>query len=371
MTPATSDYLSLLLGLPLLLGSAELLVRNAVKLATLIGRSRLFIGLTIAAFGTSAPELAIGVMGVARGQGDLGIGNIIGSNIFNTFFILGLGALIRPVIVSHKVIQRDIPILLGFCLMFFLMSLNHSISVFEAILLAITLIGYLVYLSRLPADEKEIVLPDVSEKKAPTSDTTMTYKSLSLRILLVAVSIGVMIYASQLMVSGAVGIASRLGISELVIGLTVLAVGTSLPEIAATLVAIRRNEHDLAVGNIMGSSIFNIVAVPATMTLVHAASLPVSNDAVRFDMPIMLLAIVACLPIFFSGHRISRSEGVLFLLYYAAYVVTLYVRSVSDSPITTPTLALLAIPVLVVTLSIVIYRALAYRRHLKKMGGRS
>ena len=369
MTPATSDYLSLVVGLPLLLCSAELLVRNSVRLAALIGKSRLFVGLTIAAFGTSAPELAIGVMGIVRGQADLGLGNIIGSNIFNTFFILGLGALIRPIIVSHKVIRRDIPILIGFGLMFFVMSLDMSISVFEAILLAITLIGYLVYLSHLPADEKEIVLPVVPKDDSP-ADTALSLKSLGLRIVLIVVSIGVMVYASHLMVAGAVGIASRLGISELVIGLTVLAVGTSLPEIAATLVAIRRNEHDLAVGNIMGSSIFNIVAVPATMTLVNAAPLPLSADAVRFDMPIMLLAIIACLPIFFSGHRISRSEGLLFLVYYAAYVLMLYVRSASDSPITTATLAWLIAPVLAVTLSIVIYRAFVYRRHLKKMEGR-
>jgi cation:H+ antiporter len=181
--------------------------------------------------------------------------------------------------------------------------------------------------------------------------------------LLVIVSIALMILASKWMVSGAVSIAARAGMSEFVVGLTIVAVGTSLPEIATTVTAIRRDHHELAVGGIFGSCLFNIVGVPAVMAIVSATAMPVAVEAVSVDVPIMILAVVACLPLFLTGHRMSRSEGVLFLTYYTAYVVLLYIRgsasvALSDYQIE---LLVLALPILVVT-GVIAFRHLRQRR---------
>lgn len=353
-------------GLALLLGSAELLVRNAVKVASLIGKSSLFIGLTFTAFGTSAPELAVGISGQLNQNSDVGVGNIVGSNIFNIFFVLGLAALVRPIVVSRPVVWRDVPILLAVSILFYLFALNGTVGLLESLVLVCVLAFYLYYLARNSATR-----PDVSIKTSPEPAPRGVGARLPVVLILIATSIAVLAVGAHLVVTGAVGIAASLGMSKLATGLTIVAVGTSLPEIATTVAAVRNNEHELAIGNVMGSCFFNIVAVPAAMALVGTAGLSISRDALFVDIPVMILALFACLPIFFSGHRISRSEGVLFLAYYGVYAVLLYARSVQAFPLDHryTEVLLLAFAVISITSVVVVLRAVRYYKSTRKETG--
>jgi cation:H+ antiporter len=199
MTDFAPDYILFTIGLGLLLASAELLVRNAAKLASLIGKSSLFIGLTITAFGTSAPELAVGISGQLSQNSDVGLGNIVGSNIFNIFFVLGLAAVIRPIVVQKPVIRRDIPILLVVCVLFFLFALSGTISTFESIVLLSALVIYLYYLSRSSNQRS-----DVSSEDSPLKTAAVDLNSSRIvPLILIAVSIVVMVAGAHLVVKAA------------------------------------------------------------------------------------------------------------------------------------------------------------------------
>jgi len=329
----------------------------------------MFIGLTVVAFGTSAPELAIGVLGVVNKNTGIGIGNVIGSNILNILFVLGLAALIRPIIIRHRTIKREIPILLGISLFFSLIAFNGQIGLIEAALMGCALIGYLIYIARFSKTSDD---PNVYNMMEP-SGKKASGMTLVVRILLIAAAIFLLAAGSHWTIKGAVNIAAGLGVSELTIGLTIVALGTSLPEITTSLMAIRKNEQELAIGNVIGSCIFNLLAIPAIMTLVKSSPLTIDSDAIIIDLPIMILSVVVCLPVFFSQHRISRQEGLLFLIYYAVYVIMLYLResalSIPEEP--KVILGILGIPMILISLIIVSIRALKYRNHLKSSGERS
>ncbi len=359
MTDWLPNPVAFIMGLVILLGSAELLVRNATILARLIGKSSLFIGLTIAAFGTSAPELAIGITGLLKGEVNIGLGNIVGSNIFNILCVLGLAAVVRPIMTKRLTVQRDIPILLATCLLFFLLTLDGAIGVVDSGVLLVVLVGYLVYLSRVSADQ-----PGVSREAKNSGEKAPSGLRIVFMLFLIVVSIALMMIASRFMVTGAIGIATRFGMSEFAIGLTIVAMGTSLPEIATTLAAVRQEQYDLAIGNVLGSCFFNIIAVPAAMAVISAGALPLAEEAIWVDIPIMVVATVALLPIFVSDHRLSRAEGVLFLAYYAVYVLMLYFRNASESILSEyqTELVLVAVPVIAITMSIITVRAVRQRR---------
>ena len=358
MTNLVPDYLLFAIGLVVLLASAEFLVRRAVELAGLLEKSRLFIGLTVTAFGTSAPELAVGISGLLSNSSDVGLGNVVGSNIFNIFFVLGLAALVRPIVVQQRNVRRDIPILLATFVLFFLMALDGSIGTVQALILVLLLVSYLYYASRLsplPHDPTQVRSVEVKTGRP---------RRLLVNVSLIAVSIALMSLASHWMVEGVLGLAGRFAVSPFIIGLTVVAVGTSLPEIATTVAAVRSGQFDLAVGNVLGSCFFNIIAVPAAMVLIGGHPLPFSAEAIRVDLPFMILALVACLPVFLSDHRISRAEGALFLAYYAIYVLVLCFRGASDaSPAQYRTeLLLLALPIVIVTLITTVVHIVKRRR---------
>jgi len=364
-----TQYVIFVIGLAVVLVGADLFVRAAIRLAALTKQSRLLIGLTVVALGTSAPELAIGVIGTIRGTADVGLGNIVGSNIFNLLFILGVAALIRPLVVNQKVIKRDIPILLVIGIGFFLMALDKRLQVAEAILLFGLLIGYLVYLSRVFLKREGTIAPELME----FSGERFSGKQLMWNLLLAVFAIFLLTLGSRWTVDSATSIAIHLGISELAIGLTLVAVGTSLPELATTLVAVRKNEPDLAMGNIMGSCIFNITLVPATMTLVKFAPLSLSDNMVYMDVPIMVLATLVCLPVFFSSYKISRPEGLLFLIYYAMFILLLFIResSFTASGESGKIIIILGGFMVLATVITVTGRAFKYRRSLQKSGGDS
>ncbi len=353
------DYLLFIAGLAILIGSADLLVRNATKAASAMGRSLLFVGLTITAFGTSAPELAIGITGVVGNKADIGLGNIVGSNIFNILFVIGLAALIRPIIITSRTIQRDIPIVLLTGILFFVLVLDGGIGVIDAVVLLFVLIGYLVYISRVSSEKN----PLSKSGNTTAQDIHFSGRKMVGVLALIALSIVLLIIASRMMVTSAVSIAAGLGMTDFTIGLTIVAVGTSLPEIATSVTAVRKGEFELAVGNVMGSCLFNIVVVPSTMALLKAGQLSFATEAIHWDLPIMIAVVVVCLPIFFSGHLVSRKEGALFLGYYALYGATLFYRKTTEPNLGEYKTGLLLLVggMLLITLIIVTVRAITYR----------
>jgi cation:H+ antiporter len=311
----------LIAGLLLLVAGAEVLVRGAAKLAAQFGIPPLIIGLTVVAFGTSAPETAVSVQAAVNGSGDLAIGNVIGSNIANVLLVLGLTALVAPLIVSRQLIRLDVPIMIGASLVVYALAWDGRLSRLDGALL---FAGILVYTSFLI----------ISSRKAPVVDNDEFSKEFGLQqapkpyawladVGLIVVGLVLLVGGAQLLVEGAVSLARALGLSELIIGLTVIAIGTSLPELATSILAAFKGERDIAVGNIVGSNIFNLLLVLGLASLVAPLPISVSPNALAFDFPVMIAVAVACLPIFFAGYRINRWEGLLFVAYYGAYLLYL------------------------------------------------
>lgn len=308
--------LSLAAGLGLLIIGAEMLVKGASRIATKLGVSPLIIGLTVVSFGTSSPELAVSVKAALSGQASIALGNVIGSNIFNVLFILGLSALIAPLLVSRQLIRIDVPLMIAVSVLTLLLGLDGGYSPLEGMLLVA---GLLAYVGFLVVQGRKENSESSQEKNNRTSDSAGRWL---LNLTLVLGGLALLVLGSRWLVNGAVTTARYLGISELIVGLTIVAAGTSLPEVVTSVIASLRGERDIAVGNVVGSNLFNLLGVLGVAALVAPGEIAVSDSVIRFDLPIMIATAIACLPIFFSGGRISRGEGALLLAYYAAY--TLY-----------------------------------------------
>ncbi|KFJ90339.1 sodium:calcium antiporter [Pseudomonas sp. 1-7] len=323
MTLMTFVYL--IAGLVLLVAGAEVLVRGAAKLAAQFGIPPLIIGLTVVAFGTSAPETAVSVQAALDGSGDLAIGNVVGSNIANVLLILGMTALVAPLIVSRQLIRLDVPIMIGASLLTFGLAWDGSLSRLDGALLfagVLTYTGFLIYSARKDKGGDD----DEFAKEFGLDEAPKPY-AWAINLGLIIAGLVLLVTGSNFLVEGAVTLARALGISELVIGLTVVAIGTSLPELATSILAAIKGERDIAVGNIVGSNIFNLLCVLGLASLVSPAAISVSPNALAFDFPVMIAVAVACLPIFFAGYRINRWEGLLFLAYYVAYTLYLILSS--------------------------------------------
>jgi cation:H+ antiporter len=323
MTVMTFVYL--IAGLVLLVAGAEVLVRGAAKLAAQFGIPPLIIGLTVVAFGTSAPETAVSVQAALDGSGDLAIGNVVGSNIFNVLFILGVTALIAPMIVSRQLIRLDVPIMIGASLLTFGLAWDGTLSKLDGAILFSGIIAYTAFLiisSRKDKGSADDEFANEFGLNEPVKPHAWIINSA-----LIVAGLVLLVTGSNLLVESAVTMARALGISELVIGLTVVAAGTSLPELATSVLAAIKGERDIAVGNIVGSNIFNLLCVLGLASLVSPQAITVAANALAFDFPVMLAVAVACLPIFFAGYRINRWEGLLFIAYYVAYTVYLVLSS--------------------------------------------
>ncbi|CAN5894751.1 calcium/sodium antiporter [soil metagenome] len=308
-------------GIVLLISGAELLVRGASRLAVSIGITPLIVGLTVVAFGTGSPELAVGVQASLAGQADITIGNVVGSNIFNVLLILGISSLVAPLVVSQQLVRLDVPIMIVVTLALLMMSLDGVIDRADGIVLVLASIGYTIVLIRISRRETAMVKNeyDIAYGAAPGK----TVRRWPMHMLLVVTGLALLVIGAEWLVDGAVTIASALGVSELVIGLTVIAAGTSLPEVATSIIAGLRGERDIAVGNVVGSNLFNILVVVGCTALIAPGGLTVAPAAINFDMPVMLAAAVLCLPIFFVNYRIGRWQGALFLSYYIFYMLYL------------------------------------------------
>ena len=314
------DVLLVLGGLVLLIAGGEALVRGASSIATRIGMSPLIVGLIVVSAATSAPELAVTVGSVISGEPGLAVGNVIGSNIVNILLILGLSALVVPLLIKRQLVRFDIPVMVGLSVLLVAVSLDGQIGLLDGVLLLAGLVVHAVLSILIGRREVRVGAEGAGTAPIPTHGRPTP---VWLSLLLLAVGIGLLVLGSQLLVTGAVSIATGLGVSSLVVGLTVVAIGTSLPELATSIIAVRRGERDMAVGNIVGSNIFNLLCVLGLASLVSPNAIPVAANALAFDFPVMIAVAFACLPIFFSGYRINRWEGLLFVAYYVAY--TLYV----------------------------------------------
>ena len=342
-------------GLIFLVLGAELLVRGASRLAAAVGISPLVVGLTVVAFGTSAPELAVSVQSALAGQADLALGNVVGSNIFNVLFILGFSALITPLVVSQQLVRLDVPLMIGISVLLLLLALDGTIGRLEGALLFGAIVGYTGFLIRKSRRESG----GVAAGAEMAGDAQAQPGSWVRNVGLVVGGLALLVLGSRWLVSGAIEIATALGVSELVIGLTIVAAGTSLPEVATSVLASIRGERDIAVGNVVGSNIFNILAVLGLSSLVAPHGVEVARSALAFDIPVMIAAAVACLPIFFSGYLIARWEGALFVGYYVAYTVYLVIHAADHLMLPAFRTAMLfyVMPLTVVTLLVIGVRA--------------
>lgn len=297
-------------GLIALIGGAEILVRSASRLAVGIGISKLVIGLTVVAFGTSAPELAISIQSGVTGETDIMIGNIIGSNITNTLLILGGSALIIPLKVNVALIRFDLPFMIVITVLVYILGLNGFFSFWECLFLSGLLIGYLLFLFR---KKGSVDVPVDEEKKIKEQSKIADV------IKLVVGLIG-LIFGARWIVDSAIIFAEMAGVSELTIGLTVVAIGTSLPEIVISILAALKGERDIAVGNIVGSNILNLLAVLGVSGLFISESIPVQLSLLQVDLPLLIAVSLLCYPVFYTGRKIVRWEGALFLTFYFAYL---------------------------------------------------
>ncbi len=351
-----TTILLFLLGLCFLIVGAELLVRGSSRLAAAVGISPLVIGLTVVAFGTSAPELAVTLQAALAGQADVVVGNVVGSNIFNVLFILGISALITPLVVSQQLIRLDVPLMIGVSVVMVGMALDRSIGRLEGAMLVAGLVAYTVWSIRQSRREHTTVKRAYEHEYGKAREDKT--KAILLQMLIAAGGLALLVLGSRWFVEGGISIARMMGVSEFIIGLTLIAAGTSLPEVATSIIASLRGERDIAVGNVVGSNIFNLLGVLGSTALVAPTDIAVPSAALSFDLPVMLAVAVACLPIFFHESRIDRWEGGVFFGYYLAYTAYLILDSTGHDylPYFSAVMLWFVMPLTAITIVVVLLR---------------
>jgi cation:H+ antiporter len=349
--------LLLLAGLVLLVVGAELLVRGASDVATRFGISPLIVGLTIVAYGTSSPEMAVSIQSGLAGNADIALGNVVGSNIFNVLMILGIAALIAPMMVANQLIRIDVPIRIGVSVLALVFGVDGKISRVDGIILFILAILYTAF--QIYEGRKQSVASALQNSENGNFKQRITPQRLLINIGLILVGLVLLVLGSQFLINSSITIARVLGVSDLVIGLTIVAAGTSLPELASSVVASFKGEQDIAVGNVVGSNIFNILAVLGLSAAVSANGINVSEGTLSFDIPVMIAVAIACLPIFSSGQSISRWEGVLFLFYYVVYTGYLILQSTNHDQLGlfSNVMIFFVIPITLVTIGVSYFRS--------------
>lgn len=343
----------LVAGLALLVFGAELLVRGASALATRLGISPVVVGLTVVAIGTSAPEVAVTLHAALSGSPDLGVGNVIGSNVFNVLLVLGVSAVIAPLVVSARIVWWDVPIMIGASLLVWLLASDGAIGRGDGAVLLLLLVAYVGHMLRDARRETPDVQAEFAEADRPPTSAARHAGD-------IVVGLALLVLGARWLVAAATDIARGLGMSELVIGLTIVAAGTSLPELATSLLASWRGQRDIAAGNAIGSNVWNLLFVLGLSALLSPSGLPVSPAVLRFDLPVVVAVAVACLPIVVTGHLIARWEGCLFVAYFAAYTAYLLLASGSHDllPAFSAVMLEFVIPLTVITLGVTVVRAL-------------
>jgi cation:H+ antiporter len=352
------NLLMFLGGLIALVIGANALVRGASKLALSFGISPLVVGLTIVAFGTSAPEVAVSVGAVLDGKTDIAIGNVVGSNIFNVLFILGVSALIAPLIVNIQLIRQEVPIMIGASLLLLALGLDGKLSFWDGALLFGLLVVYTVFLVVQSRRETQAAKDEFADEVKPAEAGAWDSK-LPAQILLIIVGLSALVVGSEYLVQASVNFAKALGVSDLIIGLTIVAAGTSMPEVATSITAAIKGERDIAVGNVVGSNTFNILGCLGLSGLVSGnLGLVMAPSLLAFDIWVMLAVAVACLPVFLTGREIARWEGGVFVGYYVAYVAFLILATQQHDALQaySTTMMSFVVPITVVTLVVSVIR---------------
>ncbi|OIP69573.1 MAG: sodium:calcium antiporter [Oscillatoriales cyanobacterium CG2_30_40_61] len=355
-----SVILLLIGGLVLLVLGAELLVRGASTIASILGIPSLLVGLTIVAYGTSSPEMSVSIQSAFAGQPDIALGNVVGSNIFNVLIILGISALIAPLMVANQLIRLDVPIMIGVSVLTLMFGSDGKISRVDGTILFTGAIVYTLFLIYQAKKHKN----QESQEDESLNVVENTPKNWIINIGFIGIGLVLLVQGSNWLVESSISIARAIGVSELVIGLTIISAGTSLPELASSVVATIRGERDIAVGNVIGSNIFNILAVLGLSSAVSPEGINVSPAALNFDIPVMIAVAVSCFPIFYTGKSIDRWEGVLFLAYYCAYATYLILDSSKHSQLPLFNLVMISfvIPITIFTLIITTVRSYQAKR---------
>ncbi len=302
------------LGLVALYWGAHWMILGASRLARDLGVNPLVVGLTVVAMGTSMPELLVGVVASVRDSGDIAIGNVLGSNIANIALILGIAALIKPIAIQSRLPVREVPIMIGAALLFYMLALDGSLSRIDAVVMLVGMVLYTLYLLRGARTGSPIIKEDYRRLVAP-GGTVVGHG------LLIAIGLGILLGGAHFVVNGATAVALWLGVSKLAVGLTVVALGTSLPELAAAIAASIQDEGDILVGTIVGSNVFNIFAVLGFASA--AKPLDISHSVLAVEAPVMLAISVLLLPFVWTALKLSRLEGGLLVVTYAAFVIWL------------------------------------------------
>ncbi len=313
------DIVLLIIGFLLLVKGADFFVDGAASIARRFNISTMVIGLTLVAFGTSAPELAVSINAALDKSNGLVFGNVIGSNILNILLVLGLSAAITPISIRLKTILKEMPFAIIATVATLFMALDLTIDqtpnvisrVDGLMLLILFAIYFYSMLEIIILGKEEGTFEEISEMSLPRS------------LILTVIGMAAIIWGSDLTVTGAVGIARTLGLSEVIIGLTIVAIGTSLPELITSVVAARKGENDIAVGNIIGSNIFNLLLVLGVSAVINPVIIDRSSI---LDLSILTLAMVVVLPIMYTGKKITRKEGIFMSLAYVAYMASLIFR---------------------------------------------
>lgn|SRR5690554_5550037 len=315
-----------LFGLVVITVGSEILLKGASKIASMLNIRPIVIGLTVVSIGTSLPELAVGITAIGEGAADIAVGNIAGTNIVNILFILGLSAAIRPLPLHLNSIKTEIYTMIFAAVLLFVLSLDGNLSTWDGLLLVLLGIIYLAIVVRTSKNESPKVQKEFQQEFEPvTSIEKSDYKVWTWNFMLLFCGIIATIYGAEKLIDGSVAIAQYFGMSDAVIGLTIVAIGTSAPELATTIVATFKNERDVAIGNLLGSSIINIFIILGITGIFTPNGISVSDDILWFDLPLAALVALICYPVFKSDQMVSRKEGILFVSLYVLYISYLLV----------------------------------------------
>lgn len=310
-------------GLAFLIVGGEFLVRGASQLAATLGVPPMIIGLTIVAFGTSSPELAVSLKAAFSGNVDIAVSNVVGSNIFNVLFILGISALISPLLIHSQMIKREVPIMFGSSLLFYLLSIDNQISRLEGSILFALILAYTAWLIIEAKKHKKENQELETESEKEFENLKNSKRPVLMSIIYLVLGLFVIMFGAEWLVKGATQLAQFFGVSDTVIGLTIVAAGTSLPEVVASIMATIKGERDIAVGNVIGSNIYNLLAILGLSGAISPIGLSVNSTLLKIDIPVMLGVALICYIFFRTKHTLSRVEGAIFFVGYVSYTTYL------------------------------------------------
>lgn len=352
-------------GLLALIAGAELFLKAVDHFGLKWGISPLIMGLTVVAFATGAPELAISIKAAASGSADLVLGNIVGSNIANILLILGITSLIAPINITRRIIKVDVPIVIAVSVLLFILAFDGKLTTLDGVILLAGFFAYSAYtyihIQRSKEDETEQIFEYEKSIDELAKGSWFYIKNGGMLL----IGLAFIVAGSNWMVDSAVTIATVLGLSELVIGLTIVSIGTSLPEVATSLSAARKGNADIAVANVLGSNLYNVLLTLGLTLIIAPNVLDVSMDAINLDIPFMIAVSIACIPIFVAGFNLTRADGAIFLFYYLSYLAYLVLNAVSSSfvPMIQLTMVWVVVPATVVYM---IWRIYIYRKQILK-----